>query len=341
MDKRRCSRCILSESFPGIEFDEEGVCSFCRDEIVEKTGDDDIAEARMIAGDLIKSAKAKGAEYDAVLCYSGGKDSTYTLKLAVERYGLKVLAFTLDNGFLSPGAFANIDRAVEALGVDKVVFRPSKRNFEGIIKASLARPIYPRATARRISSGCQSCIWIVNNMALKIALEKGAPLILAGFTLGQVPAHGICYRNDYGFLLESRRKPLEALRAAVGDGILPYLTLSRELLDKASDYPYTLNLLALEDVAERKVLEEVAKIGWRQPEGVDGCSSNCELNVLNNHAHELRYGFNPYELELSLLVRRGLLSREDALAKVIDQSEAQLRRVMGAVGLDDSDLEVR
>lgn len=337
MNKVRCSRCILSSSFPGVEFDESGVCNFCRDQIVERTGDADIEDAQQAVQGLISAAKGK-AEYDAVLCYSGGKDSTYTLMRAVRHYGLRVLAFTLDNGYLSPGAFANIDRTVEALGVDKVVFRPSKANFAGIIRASLTRQIYPRATARRISSGCQSCIWIVNNMALKTALEKGIPLILAGFTLGQVPAHGIYYKNDYSFLQESRKRPLEALRSEVGDGILPYLTIGPDLLARTREYPYTVNLLAMEDVPESKVLEEVAEIGWVQPEGVDGCSSNCELNVLNNYAHEKRYGFNPYELELSLLIRRGLLSRDEALSKVTDQSESQLRRVMGSLDFKDEDL---
>jgi hypothetical protein len=337
MDKSRCSRCILSSSFPGIEFDEQGICNSCRDQIVEKTGDADIREAANAVQGLIAAAKGK-AEYDAVLCYSGGKDSTYTLKRAVIHYGLKVLAFTLDNGYLSQEAFANIDRATGALGVDRVVFRPSKTHYAGIIRASLTKQIYPRATARRISSGCQSCIWIVNNLALKIALEKGIPLILAGFTLGQVPAHGIYYRNDYNFLRESRAKPLEALRAEVGDGILPYFTIAKELVSRAREYPYTLNLLAMEDVPESKVLEEVAELGWLQPEGVDGCSSNCELNVLNNFAHEKRYGFNPYELELSLLVRRGLLSREEALQKVNDQSISQLKQVMSSLGLKDEDL---
>lgn len=27
---RRCNRCILPETFPGIEFDEYGVCNYCR-----------------------------------------------------------------------------------------------------------------------------------------------------------------------------------------------------------------------------------------------------------------------------------------------------------------------
>jgi hypothetical protein len=27
---KRCTRCILPETFPGIEFDDEGVCQYCR-----------------------------------------------------------------------------------------------------------------------------------------------------------------------------------------------------------------------------------------------------------------------------------------------------------------------
>lgn len=65
--------------------------------------------------DKLLSEKHGSAEYDAVMCYSGGKDSTYTLMLAVKKYGLKVLSFTLDNGFISPVAFDNINRVTDAL----------------------------------------------------------------------------------------------------------------------------------------------------------------------------------------------------------------------------------
>jgi hypothetical protein len=337
MAEQRCTVCILSASFPGIEFDTAGVCNFCRDQIIEKTGRDAVKSAEAEARELIDRVKGKG-EYDAVLCYSGGKDSTYTLKLAVEKYGLRVLSFTLDNGFLSPLAFKNIHRVVETLGVDQVFFRPSKQLYSQIIKTSISKPLYARSTARRISSGCQSCISIVNNMALKLAMEKDIPLILAGFTLGQIPVNSVSYRNDYQFLKESREKPLAMLRADAGDGILPYLTIPQSTLDRVKDYPHTINLLVIEDVGEPAIIKEISKLGWEQPKDVDGCSSNCRLNVLNNRAHELKYGFNPYELELSMLVRAGQLTRDEALSKITDQSAEQLSQVMGELGLTMNDL---
>lgn len=337
MPETRCRNCILSASFPGIEFDAEGICNFCRDGIIEKTTDEDIRAAKIEAEELIDRVKGT-AEYDAVLCYSGGKDSTYTLKIAVEKYGLKVLSFTLDNGFLSPLAFTNIHRVVEKLGVDQIFFRPSKALYAGIIRTSLTHQLYARSTARRISSGCQSCISIVNNVALKMAMEKDIPLILAGFTLGQIPVNSVCFKNDYRFLSESREKPLSILREKVGDGILPYLTIPESTLTRVKDYPHTVNLLVLENIGERQIIAEIEKLGWIQPRDVDGCSSNCRLNVLNNHAHQKKYGFNPYELELSHLIRVGQLTRAEALEKIQDQSGEQLEQVMSELGISRDSL---
>lgn len=77
--------------------------------------------------------------YDALLCFSGGKDSTYTLWLLRKKLGLRVLAVTFDNGFLPEQTFKNI-------------FSPN--------------------TLMRASSICIACISIVKFGALCIALEK-------------------------------------------------------------------------------------------------------------------------------------------------------------------------
>lgn len=329
-----CTKCILSSSFPGIEFDDQGVCNFCRDQLCDTTSHQTVAQQAQEVRDLINRVKGQG-EYDAVLCYSGGKDSTYTMKLAVEKYGLKVLAFTLDNGFLSNLAVENIHRIVESLGVDLQFFRPSKGVYKNIIKTSLTQNLYPRSTARRISSGCQSCISIVNNIALKMAMEKEIPLVLAGFTLGQIPVNSIYYQNDYNFLAESRKKPLEILQKEVGDGVLPYLTIPQNTVNRVRMYPYTVNLLVMEEKSEAEIIKEISTLGWVQPKDVDGCSSNCRLNVANNHVHKQKYGFNPYELELSHLIRAGQLTREEALAKINDQSPVLLAQVLQELGMPE------
>jgi uncharacterized paraquat-inducible protein A len=42
----RCTQCILSSSFPGISFDEQGVCSFCRDQSILQNEDEVIQKAK-------------------------------------------------------------------------------------------------------------------------------------------------------------------------------------------------------------------------------------------------------------------------------------------------------
>ncbi len=334
----RCTKCILSAAFPRIEFDDHGVCNFCRDTFMYTSEEDEIEKARGQIDELIALQKGK-SEYDAVMCYSGGKDSTYTLMLAVQKYGLRILSFTFDNGYISPTAFENIRRVVDHLGVDQITFKPSIKNMNSIIKASALNPIYNVRTLTRVSAVCNSCISIINNTALKIALEKKIPFILAGFTLGQIPVNGIIYKNNYEFLRESREAPLQKLRNKTGDFIDSYFTLPDTLTGKSTLYPHTLNLLCVEKLTEQEILSAVSTIGWVPPGDVDGCSSNCMLNSFSNMVHYKALGYNPYELELSHLIRKNLLTREEGLAKIADQPVEQQREVMNELGITERDIE--
>lgn len=322
-DLKRCTKCILSENFPRIKFDENGVCNFCNEELLYSTAADSIESARGEIANLFDQARGKN-EYDAILCYSGGKDSTYTLKLAVEKYNLKVLSFTLDNGFISPTAFKNIEKVVSGLGVDHITYRPSFKFMKELFRFSSLESIYNPKTMIRISANCNSCISIVNIMALKFALEKDIPFILAGFTLGQIPSNTIYYKNNYEFFRDSRKSILDKFKAALGDDVKRYLEISDSLLKRSTGAPYNVNLLTLEDITENEIINKILPLGWVKPGDVDGCSTNCMINAFNNHIHEKRYGYSPYELELSHLIRKNLLSREEAIEKLYDQPKSQI-----------------
>ncbi len=333
----RCSRCVISSGFPRIEFDDEGTCSFCRDRAYHIVDNDAIERARAQVTELF-SGRSHGGRYDALVCLSGGKDSTYTLMLAIRKYGLRVLAFTFDNGFLSEFAFGNIRTAVDVLGVDHIMLRPSSEIMKAIFRSSAMHRVYPPRTLTRISAVCNSCITMVNTMAVSLALEKSIPFIVAGFTLGQIPANAVLYRPNYRFIQESREKVVSALEGHCGRSVSEYFSVSEELLSMPS--PWHINLLCFETASEDEIVAEVSRIGWRQPDDVDGCSSNCRLNAFNNYAHEMAYGYNPYELELSHLVRQGLLPRDQAMRKLDDKAGAQLDDVLAELGVSRSDLKV-
>lgn len=329
---RRCTECVLSENFPRIKFDENGVCNFCNDELLHSTNTVQIEDARTEIIKLFEEVRGK-SDYDAILCYSGGKDSTYTLMLAVEKYNLKVLSFTLDNGFISPTAFRNIANVVSRLGVDHITYRPSHRFMKDMFRFSSVEDIYNPKTMIRISANCNSCISIVNITAQKMAMEKGIPVILAGFTLGQIPSNTIFYKNNYEFFRESRRAILEKFRTKLGDDVRRYMEIPESLLRRAG-FTYNVNLLTLEDITENEIGNRIIPLGWEKPKDVDGCSTNCMINAFNNYIHEQKHGYSPYELELSHLIRKNLLTRDEALEKLYDQPEEQISGVFRELGID-------
>lgn len=332
---KRCSHCVLSENFPRIEFDENGVCNFCREELFHSTEKAYIEEAKTVILEMFEKQKGQ-SEYDAILCYSGGKDSTLTLKLAIEKYGLKVFAFTLENGFTSPEATKNIQRVVSTLGVDHITFRPSWKFMKNLYRVSSIHEIYNKKTLTRISANCNSCISIVNNTALKYAIEKDIPFILSGFTLGQIPLNAIYYTTNYSFLKESRQNTMDKLTSLLGNDVNRYLGINDKTIEQIKKYPVNINLLCLESYTEKEIVDQILPLGWVPPKDVDGCSSNCRINAFNNYVHEKKYGYSPYELELSHLIRKNLLSREEALQKLLDQPIDQIKYAMNELQINES-----
>jgi len=94
----RCKKCLLIENFPGINFDENGICNFCNDQKDSVLQEIIIEKHRNKFLELIDKYRNK-SNYDCIVAYSGGKDSTYTLHLLKTEYKLNILAFTFDNWF--------------------------------------------------------------------------------------------------------------------------------------------------------------------------------------------------------------------------------------------------
>jgi len=172
---KQCIQCILDENFPGISFDETGLCSFCRQAADEQRQQ---ALKQEYAGKfqkLLEKRRGKGP-YDVLMAYSGGKDSTYTLDIFCNTYGLRVLAFTFDNAFISPFAVENISKVTEKLAVDHIFFRPNFALMQKIFSEAGKRDLFPDKALERASSICTSCIGFVKSLMLKIPWKRVYPL---------------------------------------------------------------------------------------------------------------------------------------------------------------------
>ena len=78
---KKCSRCLLPETHETISFDSRGICSVCQNR--EFRNEQINWSARRTELDALIT-KVKGtADYDCIIPFSGGKDSTFTLYFKV------------------------------------------------------------------------------------------------------------------------------------------------------------------------------------------------------------------------------------------------------------------
>ena len=117
---QQCARCIYDASIPGISFDAQGICSYCRQYEELNRDYPTGAEGRRILEETAERAKAdgRGKPYDVVIGVSGGCDSSYMLHFARKELGLRVLAAHFDNTYNSRIAVENIQRMLDALDID-------------------------------------------------------------------------------------------------------------------------------------------------------------------------------------------------------------------------------
>ena len=136
---RRCSKCLLPETFPYIEYDEKGVCNYCNNYIL-KNKPKPVEE--LFA--LVEPYRRPKGQYDCIIPYSGGRDSTHTLHMAKKVLGLNPIAFTYDWGMVNDLARRNIARVCGKLGVENIIVSADiswkRENIRKNIQAWLKKP---------------------------------------------------------------------------------------------------------------------------------------------------------------------------------------------------------
>jgi len=322
-----CSKCVLPETFPGISFDEDGVCNFCTEQ-AEEENPDTKQEYQEKFNALLEVYRGRGA-YDVLMCFSGGKDSTHTLNVLRTRYDLSVLAVSIDNGFVSPRARENIRNVVETLGTDHIFFKPSFDTFSQIIRRCVEKDIFAPKALEKASSICTACMAIVKYSTLRMALEKEIPFVAYGWSPGQAPITSSIIRTSPEMIRFMQRSLFEPLHKVAGDQVRPYF-LEEAHFSNHFMFPYFIHPLAFLEYNEAAIYREIESLGWKAPEDVDANSTNCLLNCLGNSVHKQRLGFNPYAFELANLVRGGYLEREEALKRLYDPEKPEILEMVKA-----------
>lgn len=317
-----CSKCVLPSTFPGISFNDEGVCNHCQRFESFLASPEEKDEHREKLRALLKKNARSGTE--VLMAYSGGKDSTYSMWYLQEMYGAKIEAFTFDNGFISPQAIENIKTVCDRLDIkhNMVVYPQDMMNK--VFREGSERELYSAKTMERASTICTICSGFFKSMALAYSLENDIPMIGYGWSPGQAPIQSAIKQNQPRFVKMSQTNVVKPMVEILGEDARQYFLQPHHYDIPGEKWPYSIHPLAFEDYNEEDIKAKIRELGWKDPTDVDSNSTNCMLNAFANQVHLDRYKFHPYALEIANMVRQGTMDREEGIEKIYAEQNQML-----------------
>lgn len=136
---KRCTKCVLPETFPFIYFDSNGVCNYCKNH-KKNVRSNSLDELYKLVGPYRK----KRGIPDVLVPFSGGRDSTFSLHIIKKELDLNPITYTYDWGMVTDLARRNIARTCGKLGVENIIVaadvKNKRKNIKLNIKAWLKQP---------------------------------------------------------------------------------------------------------------------------------------------------------------------------------------------------------
>lgn len=340
INMRRCKKCILPETFPGIKFDEKGVCNYCYSyEPIKVLGEREFERK-------LSQYKEKGKKYDCIVPISGGRDSAFVLHQVVKKYGMRVLALTVDSGAISPEGYRNIKTITEKLGVDHIWLKDEKRikeaqkttriKFKGWIKKPSINTIVPVLNASDKT---------MNMRMLRYASENGIPLVLGGNNIGNSSFEQEHFKTGFMDVFPDNRgrySTQDKIRLVFLFGWEyiknPYnlhWSVLKEYVDGALVYffesslkPKGVSSLGFYDHIywnEKEIVSTITKeLGWMgAPDATTTWRIGDAMYPLINYLYYKLVGFTESDEMYSKMIREGQMTREDAMKRAFADHHSQ------------------
>lgn len=199
-----CSKCVMTSTFEGQNFNEDGLCITCQAQEIKKKVNWD--EKRKELEKILQNAKDNaGNNYDCIVPISGGKDSIYQLHVVCKEYNLKPLAVTFNHGGFTKTGLYNLWNCLDQFNIDHIQFTLNNDLIKKIQKRSI----------ETIGDYCWHCHNMVSSFILKTAVMYKIPLIIYGESGSEYGHQGATYNNivkfdkDYFTRLSAKLTPEE------------------------------------------------------------------------------------------------------------------------------------
>jgi N-acetyl sugar amidotransferase len=326
-DLPRCSRCALPITWETLSFGEDGVCNVCKNWETKKSSIDwNQREAMLVS--LLDTVKAKKAEYDCIVPFSGGKDSTFTLLTLVRKYKLRPLVVSFDHGFYRPKMVDNRTRTFRRLGVDVITFTP---NWQVVRKMMLEALV-------RKGDFCWHCHTGVYAYPMQIAVKFKIPLVIWGEGGGEYESYFKYEELEEMDEWKFNRRIILGIRAEDMAGFInedisalaPFLYPSKQEIDAVGIKSIQLgNYLPWNVQKQVQLIQD--ELGWEMDTIESGLPGNtyekieCMLQGVRDYVKYLKRGFSRVTHLTTLDIRHGRMTRDEALT-LIQQLEGNKPR---------------
>jgi len=327
---KRCTKCGLPETYETIEFDAHGVCNICRQKDFRDSAIDWPARRTML-DDLVAEYRGK-FDYDCIIPFSGGKDSTFTLWYLVTQYKLKPLVVQFNHGFMRDRLKQNNERTFKKLGVDVLSFTPNWKVVKRLMLEALIRK----------GDFCWHCHTGIFSYPMHVALKFQVPLVFWGEPSSEYTAYFDYRENEIEEVDETRFNRFVNLGITAEDmkgmierdfdldprDLAPYTYPKTRDLKKLRYRSVCLGSFIPWDV--RKQFGIIQKeLGWEGDE-VEGMPWNvypyekieCYMQGMRDYIKYLKRGYGRVTQMTALDIRNGRLEKAEA-DRLIEEFEGK------------------
>lgn len=346
---KRCSNCLLPETYETIEFDAQGCCNICNSAKIKKDQIDWVARKKLL-GQLIEKHRGKG-DYDCIIPFSGGKDSTFQLLYLMKEYKIKPLVVRFNHGFMRSVIADNNQRTFKKLGVDVIDFTPNWLIVKKLMLESFIRK----------TDFCWHCHTGIYSYPMQIAIKYNVPLIFWGEPQAELTAYYDYLNDEIEYEDEKKFNMIRNLGMSADD-MYGMINKPDDPIDKRDLNPFTypklsdLKKLGYASVClgsyipwdyEANTKWIKAELGWQSDEleGVPnevnstGEKIECFMQGTRDYIKFIKRGYSRITQINSIKLRNEIITKEEAIKwnEMEGQRPESLDVFLSYVGLNEEE----
>lgn len=336
-----CKTCLLPDTKPSLNFDENGICDACK--YTEEKEKLDWNQRKQELQNILKKYQSNdGTKYDCIIPVSGGKDSHYQTYVITKEFGLNPLLVSFHPRDLTETGRKNIEN-LKKLGVDYIEFTPNPIVYKKMQKFGLL-DLGDVAWPEHLG---------IFTVPIQIAVAYKIPLLIWGenpqfeyggpASVSNNPHLDSEWRKKHGGFFLDKLGPEEMTKYGVDmKDLKPYLYPSDEEIKNIGVTGIFLGYYLRWNA--RKQLDIVKKLGFfLHPDGksegtyTDYENLDTKYVAMHDYFKWIKFGFGRASDHASIDIRNKRLSREEGL-ELVKKHEGKIPEKYFKEFLDDFEL---